>query len=203
MSEELSTELKILEAAKKVFLAKGFSGCTTREIAHEAGENVALVNYYFRSKAALFDQVFQSAIEELMYILVDIFKSDISLKEKIAEFIDREYAFISSFPGLPMFILSELNREDGAQLKNKQMFEMVANSGVFDQMKEAQESGEMIEIDLYGITVLLMSNCHYPFISKNFVSSLLGVADEHFETLMDAHKIHVKNMILTYLFPTK
>ncbi len=50
MSKELSTEEKIREAAKNVFIAKGFDGCTSREIAKAAGMNVALVNYYFCSK---------------------------------------------------------------------------------------------------------------------------------------------------------
>ena len=54
MCKTSSTEEKIKEAAKRVFLGKGFSGCTSREIAKEAGMNVALVNYYFRSKNQLF-----------------------------------------------------------------------------------------------------------------------------------------------------
>ena len=54
MESEKSTEEKIKEAAKAVFLTKGFEGCSSREIAGAAGMNVALVNYYFKSKGHLF-----------------------------------------------------------------------------------------------------------------------------------------------------
>lgn len=51
---ELTTEEKIIVAARKIFTQKGFSATRTREIAEEAGVNSALVNYYFRSKKNLF-----------------------------------------------------------------------------------------------------------------------------------------------------
>ena len=73
MSQDLSTELKIKEAAKRVFMAKGFDGCSTREIAKEAGMNVALVNYYFRSKGQLFKLIFQAALEDFMLAMIDVF----------------------------------------------------------------------------------------------------------------------------------
>ena len=41
------TECKIKNAAKKLFLEKGFKGTTTREIAMEAGVNFSLLNYHF------------------------------------------------------------------------------------------------------------------------------------------------------------
>ena len=45
-----STESKIKDAAKIVFHKKGFTATRTRDIAEEAGLNLALLNYYFRSK---------------------------------------------------------------------------------------------------------------------------------------------------------
>ena len=55
--QEQSTEEKILEAASEVFTKKGFAGTRTRDIAEKAGINLALLNYYFRSKEKLFEQV--------------------------------------------------------------------------------------------------------------------------------------------------
>ena len=45
---DLSTEEKIKEAAQKVFIKKGYAATRTRDIADEAGINLALLNYYFR-----------------------------------------------------------------------------------------------------------------------------------------------------------
>ena len=59
---EVTTEDKILSAASKVFTEKGFAGTRTRDIAEEAGINLALLNYYFRSKEKLFQQVMKLKI---------------------------------------------------------------------------------------------------------------------------------------------
>ncbi len=50
-----STEEKIKEAARRVFTQKGYAATRTRDIAEESGLNLALINYYFRSKEKLFD----------------------------------------------------------------------------------------------------------------------------------------------------
>ena len=84
MSEqELSTEKTILEAAKKVFLDKGFDGARMQEIADEAGINKALLHYYFRSKDKLFDAIFEEAFKQFLPNISDIMVSDISIEEKV------------------------------------------------------------------------------------------------------------------------
>ena len=61
MKKDLSTEEKILNAAKKVFLTKGMDGARMQDIADEAGINKALLHYYFRSKDKLFEQIFHGS----------------------------------------------------------------------------------------------------------------------------------------------
>jgi len=58
-----STQGRILEAATKVFAEHGYRDATTRMICAEAGVNVALVNYYFRSKAELYKAVTAALFE--------------------------------------------------------------------------------------------------------------------------------------------
>ena len=53
-----TTEERILEAAKRVFHAKGYDGARMQEIADEAGVNKSLVHYYYRNKDNLFQAVF-------------------------------------------------------------------------------------------------------------------------------------------------
>ena len=58
-----SPALGILAAAQRVLVEKGFSGLTLRAIAHESGENSAMVQYYFGNKEglvkAMIDSVFR------------------------------------------------------------------------------------------------------------------------------------------------
>ena len=58
-----STQQKILYAATKVFAEHGYKDATTRKICAEAKVNVALVNYYFRSKAELYKAVIAELFE--------------------------------------------------------------------------------------------------------------------------------------------
>jgi AcrR family transcriptional regulator len=55
LETSVTTEERIKQAAVKVFQAKGYGAARTRDIAEEAGINLALLNYYFRSKERLFE----------------------------------------------------------------------------------------------------------------------------------------------------
>lgn len=57
-----STKSAILAAASHLFTARGFSGVSLRGIASEAHVDVALVSYYFRSKANLFREAMGSPV---------------------------------------------------------------------------------------------------------------------------------------------
>lgn len=55
----------ILDGAEHLFAQHGFYGVSTRQVADEAGVDVALVHYYFGTKRGLFDQVFLRRAEIL------------------------------------------------------------------------------------------------------------------------------------------
>ena len=60
-----ATRAAILEAAKKLFAAKGFGAATVRDICTEAGANIALVSRYFGSKSELYAEVCRSLFDGL------------------------------------------------------------------------------------------------------------------------------------------
>jgi AcrR family transcriptional regulator len=72
LEDPVTTQGKILLAATKVFAEYGFKEATTRMICQEAGVNVALVNYYFRSKAELYKAVIASLFEDVVKPLMAI-----------------------------------------------------------------------------------------------------------------------------------
>lgn len=205
MSEDLTTEVKIREAAKRVFMAKGFDGCSTREIAKEAGMNVALVNYYFRSKGQLFQLIFRAALEDFMLSMTEVFSTDgLSLEDKLRIFIEREFDFLANHPELPGFVIMEMSRCDGDPQANLDwMHEQVVSTGIFQEVAKAQEEGILREIDLCSIALILLSNCHYPFLGKNIIQSALQVSEEVYNQQLVQHKKIVSEMIINYLFIRK
>ena len=67
-----NTQEKILHAATKVFAESGYKDATTRMICSEAHVNVALVNYYFRSKAELYKAVIGALFEDVAKPMMSI-----------------------------------------------------------------------------------------------------------------------------------
>ena len=65
-----ATRAAILDAAKKLFAAKGFGAATVRDICTEAGANIALVSRYFGSKRELYAEVCRSLFDGLAAPLV-------------------------------------------------------------------------------------------------------------------------------------
>jgi len=53
----------ILDAARGLFAEQGFRGTTMRAVAERAGVDLALVHYYFETKAKLFDAVVELPID--------------------------------------------------------------------------------------------------------------------------------------------
>jgi AcrR family transcriptional regulator len=49
---------RILDAAEELFAHHGYDGVTLRQIAHQAGVDVALANYHFGKKTELFEATF-------------------------------------------------------------------------------------------------------------------------------------------------
>ncbi len=77
-----TTEQKILEAARQVFLKKGWNGARMQEIADEAGINKALLHYYYRSKDKLFEAVFNEIFTQFITKVSLVLLSDAPVKEK-------------------------------------------------------------------------------------------------------------------------
>jgi AcrR family transcriptional regulator len=58
------TAAKLLAAARRILVRKGYAGLTMQAIEQEAGINRALVHYYFGSKAGLLEALVDSLFED-------------------------------------------------------------------------------------------------------------------------------------------
>ncbi|WP_250006202.1 TetR family transcriptional regulator [Actinoplanes sp. M2I2] len=59
------TRQLLLEAARARFADDGYAATTVRDIADDAGVNVALISRYFRSKEGLFEACLTTAVDEM------------------------------------------------------------------------------------------------------------------------------------------
>src|SRR6187455_662968 len=93
------TRDRILAAAHTVFLRKGTANSRTQEIADEAGVNKALVHYYFGTKAALADAIFERAMAGLTPLIFGILADEHrSIEQKVREIVRVQIDFHSARP---------------------------------------------------------------------------------------------------------
>jgi AcrR family transcriptional regulator len=59
------TKAKILQAAEKIFSAKGYDGTSIQEISNTAGINKALIYYHFINKQDIIDTLFSQTLDEM------------------------------------------------------------------------------------------------------------------------------------------
>jgi TetR/AcrR family transcriptional regulator, regulator of cefoperazone and chloramphenicol sensitivity len=60
----IATRQRLLDAAGRIFAARGYAETTVAEICREAGTNPAAINYYFGAKDALYVQSWRHAFEQ-------------------------------------------------------------------------------------------------------------------------------------------
>jgi AcrR family transcriptional regulator len=81
----MSRRETILEAATRLFAAKGFDGTSVRKIAEEAGLSVPGMFHYFPSKEEILNEIMIGFMDEGYKALMEIYNNTKSPVEKLAE----------------------------------------------------------------------------------------------------------------------
>lgn len=77
LKHELNTREKILNAAKREFLDKGFAGTNVRAVAQEAGVTTGALYNLFKNKDGIFEALVGGVFDEFLHILAhnDVFEA--------------------------------------------------------------------------------------------------------------------------------
>ena len=183
--KDLSTEEKIKEAARKLFTQKGFAAVRTRDIADEAGINLALLNYYFRSKQKLFDIIMLENFRKFLHIISDkVLDASLTTEQRIDKVVEVYIDVLLENPDLPLFILNEM-RGDPNKIAREITNEAAPLSQLFSKEMKAGETVPMEPLhfvaNLIGLTV-------YPFAARPVLQWITGVNDDKFGQLMQERK---------------
>ena len=181
---ELSTEDKILLAASKVFTEKGFSGTRTRDIAEEAGIHLALLNYNFRNKEKLFEQVMKVKIVLLFGQIIPIVTNEkTTLEEKIDLASVKYFDILTKNPNLPIFVLSEIQKKT-SDVKSILPFEKVLNNSfLMQQIREKQPDQNPFHFLLNYLSMTV-----FPFLGKPILQSFDLMDDDEFQKFVTERK---------------
>lgn len=200
---DTTTEARIKEAARVVFHKKGYAATRTRDIAEEAGINLALLNYYFRSKEKLFEQIMLETMFGFMKTMLHIFNdATTSLDQKVAQMAHNYIDLILLEPEIPLFILSEIRRDATAFIERMPVEELFSNSVFIQQYKEAVTAGRVAESNPLHFLMNLMGLVIFPFIASPFYKKIGKLNEQQFNTLMEERKLLVPVWIHAILKPS-
>lgn len=193
IDKDLTTEEKIKAAAKKLFTKKGFVATRTRDIAEEAGINLALLNYYFRSKEKLFELIMRENMILFMGEIVEQVNHNhhLSFDEKIELLIDKYIEMLIANPDLPLFILSISRHEEfQADTSDDPLIHEIKKMRVtfMNAILQDMQSGKLKQVHPLHIISNLMSMIVFPFAASALLKARAGITDKEFEALMRERK---------------
>jgi TetR/AcrR family transcriptional regulator len=190
---DTGTEQLIKDTAKQIFFAEGRFNATTQDIADAAGVARTVINYYFRSKDILFQQVFKEAMEDTGLKMNEVLGAEMPFKKKVITFIDMFTAELTKYPYKESFLISEINAH-GFSLPTKH-----SSPGMQQFLKEVQQAvdnGEIKKVLPINFMINMLSLVAYPLLTRRLFERMLELNDTNFEKLMQDRK----QMIVDILF---
>lgn len=183
-------QLQILQTAEQLFADKGFDGTSVRDIADEAGVNVAMISYYFGSKEKLLEALFtyraEDTVQKLESMLQDKERASI---EKVNMMIDY---YIDKFQKQNCFykimMREQVTNQRGVTSSLILHFKKRNQSLVKQLISEGQKTGEFgksIDVPLLMATLIgtvghLVGTQHY----YKEINNMQDMPDEQFQKLV-------------------
>lgn len=191
-TEPITTEQKIIRAARKIFSQKGYAATTTRDIAEEAGTNLALLNYYFGSKENLFKNIVKEKMGLLLGAIGPVLSDEnIPLEEKISAITQNYTNLLLENEELPIFLLNELSI-------NKEPFaDLIQNTRkIVQPVLEKQLKERGINISVPDLIINVLGMIIFPFVAKPLVTSSGIVKEDEFAGFVTARKEKILEWML-------
>jgi len=193
--EPITTEEKIIRAADKIFTQKGYAATRTREIAEEAGTNLALLNYYFGSKQNLFRNVVKEKLKMLLNAIDPIASDEtIPVVEKVRRMSEKYTQLMLENEELPLFILNEWSA-------NKNLFaDLIRETRQHAEPVIRKQLGEKgMDITVEDLIVNTLGMILFPFIAKPLILSSGLVEEDQFETFVTERKEKIPEWIISII----
>ncbi len=195
--KDKGAEERILAAARKVFTTKGMAGARMQDIADKAGINKALLHYYFRDKDKLFEVVFLEEAQKFFPKINNIFNSDVSLFEKIENFVNEYIDEMQKNPYLPWFVMNEINRDPDQFMYKIWGKENLPKPGKFlAQIQYEIKKGTIKRISPVHLLMNLLSMTIFPFVAKPMLTRNLRISDGQFRSIMEERRKEVPKFII-------
>lgn len=199
-------QLAIITTAERLFSIKGFEGTSVRDIAQEAGINVAMISYYFGSKEKLMEAVFEEKTRKMRLTVETLLQNtEMSSLEKVNILIEE---YVSKILGQPQFhkimLLEQITDKPGGVsdliLGLKKRNQVVIKKLIL----EGQKRGEFRKnIDVVLMMATMVGVVSQMIIGRRFyreINNLEHLSEEELTTYMRKKlTAYIKNLFKTLI----
>jgi len=159
-----SKKEQILDAALRLVALHNSFNITVRQIAQEAGVNVAAINYYFKSKKEMMREMESLFMENLYDAFVPLQDTSLTDNEKLRLWIEKAIYYAQRYPGILVFLKDKLGNLEGNDFENTLRDELIKSFAglkalLIDTVCPKQEEEDLLILALGGVILL-------PFISE-------------------------------------
>ena len=201
-------QLQIINTAESLFASKGYDGTSVRDIADEAGINIAMISYYFGSKEKLMQALIEERTDQVR-LRVERLLNDNSLLpfEKISVLIDEYVARVVQKRQFYKIMVCEQMLEknhvitdllNGLKRQTSEMINQIIKDG---QKKKVFKKG----IDVVLLTNTMVGTVMQTFINQEyykFYNNLNHLSEVEFQSYLQKKlSTHIKSLfkaILSY-----
>jgi AcrR family transcriptional regulator len=200
------TATALLDAAERLFAARGYDGCTVKQIGAAAKANPALLSYYFGGKAGTYRAVLQRRIAAFAGEGTRLMDDAASPSEAIRRFAAGYMAFMLRHPSLPRLLIREVLDHDAAHA-TAQVRAIAAGpfQALCDVVRAGQRRGAFrADVDPARAALSILSPLVYILVARPVAGILLtgrrrGLDDDALRAFAD----HAADFALAALAPRR
>ena len=202
--EKQDKRQQLLEVAERLFAKQGYEAVSIRQLAAEAGVNIAMVSYYFESKENLFKTLLESKMPKTRQLLEQLLVSDLSPWEKLSKVIDMYTEKFFGGRAFHRIIMRELSLQQRPEHVKLIAENMGRNMEIIGAMiREGQEKGQFRYVDV-ELTISSIFGTLSTAINNQPLMCMLMKEPDTEKVYDQAYKErftkHIKSMLQAHLF---
>ncbi|PKG58391.1 TetR/AcrR family transcriptional regulator [Shewanella sp. Choline-02u-19] len=176
----------LIRAARICFIASDYDKVSIRQIAEEAGVNMAMIRYYFGNKLGLFEVMIAEFISPVLQRSKTINQGDNPLK--MSDILDNFYQTMTETPDFPRFLFRLMSSEHSHEAKGVifKLFTPLANLTPMPKplLHKCSDTDPML------VKMSMMSLMIFPFVIPQSMAELHGFElDDDFYQRLAKHNI--------------
>lgn len=193
-------QLRIIAAAEKLFAGKGFDGTSVRDIADEAGVNLAMISYYFGSKEKLMQAIFKERTGNVRLKVERLLQNEsLSPLEKMQVLAEDYIERMVQKQAFHRIMVYEQVLEKNPAVTEMLMELKKENAGYIAQLiKDGQKRGAFKkDIDVVLLMNTLIGTVTQTFMNQNYYKLYYNLQPPSDEALQEKLKKKISNHIKT------